>query len=424
MKLFHLADLHLGKTIYERDLLEDQRLALEAVLEAARTERPALVILAGDVFDRAMPPPEAVSLFGDFVAGLKAADPAVTVAVIPGNHDSAQRLAMYSGVLGSVGVHVRAEAAMVREPVTVERDGEKARLWLLPFLTPGSIAAPPAVPAGEPAAGLAQGDLFADADRDAHGDAGPGRSGEAEPLRSQAALFAEAMRQVAPLLAAARAADPPGSPAADVLACHAFAAGGVSGDSERVFLGNAELVDASLFAAFDYVALGHLHRPQAAGRNGRYPGSLLAYSFGDADGDRGFLSVDLSRGRAEAALVPVRPLRRMVRVETDFDDALAGERWSSFEGDYVEAVLSDADAVLNPVEPLKRRFPFLLSVRQASFEREGGSPGERAPADDGPRREPLDDFRDFHAVMRGCPPEPDAEALFMELLAEARRAAE
>ena len=129
MRIFHLADLHLGKTLYERDLLEDQRHALSAVLETARAERPACVVLAGDVFDRAVPSAEAVTLLGEFAASLKAADPNLVVAMIPGNHDSAARLAYLSPVLAMAGVHIAADPGDCVRPVVVERGVERLRLW-------------------------------------------------------------------------------------------------------------------------------------------------------------------------------------------------------------------------------------------------------------------------------------------------------
>lgn len=408
MKLFHLADLHLGKSLYERDLIEDQRHALAAVLEAVAAERPACVVIAGDVFDRSVPPAEAVTLLGEFVASVRAAtrdeasDGAV-VAMIPGNHDSAARLAFLAPVLASAGVYVASDPSACDVPVVVESGGEAARLWLLPFLTPGAFGRPEPGPAA--AVADAQGDLFSDE--------------PAPVLRSQADMFAEAMRRVGAAMEKARAA---GAPAADVLVCHAFAAGGQPSDSERAFIGTAELVDGSAFEAFDYVALGHLHRPQSVGSRGRYPGSLLAYSFSETGSERGFLSVDLRPGSAVAAFRPVSPLRRMIRVEGRFDEVLADASLDAYAGDYIEAVLDDAAAVLNPMDALRRRFPFILSLRQAAFERSGETerPGYAA---DRTTVSVADDFAAFYREMLEREPDPDEAALFAELYEEASREA-
>lgn len=396
MKIFHLADLHLGKAVYGRELLEDQELILDQVLDSARRDKPAALVVAGDVFDRAVPSADAVRLFGRFIAGLKDLDPDMVVALIPGNHDSGARLAYLSAVLGRTGIHIRSDADECDTPVVVRRDGQTLRLWLVPFLTPGAFP-----PSEQPnASGL--GELFDDAARPV-------------TLRSQADLFSEAVRRI-------RAAKDGLSSAADVLVCHVFAAGGGASESERAFLGTAELVDASMFDAFDYAALGHLHRPQAAGSRGRYPGSPLRYSFADDESERGFLKVELRPGGADAELVPLKPLRAMRRIQGAFRELLDEVRWSGFEGDYVEAVLSDAEPVLNPVDALRRRFPWLLSVRQEAFEREqSDAPG--LPSAGAQARDIVDEFRSFHRVVLGRDTSANMEELFIEFLKEARDAA-
>lgn len=399
MRIFHLADLHLGKTLHEHDMLTDQRHALLAIVDAARSERPACTILAGDIFDRAVPPADAVTLLGEFVSGLKALDPTMTIAMIPGNHDSAARLAYLAPVLTGIGVHVAADPQACDRPVPVEHGSERARLWLVPFLNPGSFEAEP-VP-GPPAG--AQGSLF---------DEPPA------PLRSQAAMFAEAMHRIEAVKGPMRASDD----AIDILVCHAFAAGGQSSESERAFLGTAELVDGGAFDSFDYAALGHLHRPQPVGSKGRYPGSPLAYSFSETGGERGFLSVDIRRGSMAAEFRSIAPLHRMVRIAGSYDEVLSSPAYSAYVDDYVEAVLNDANAVLNPVDAIRKRFPWLLSLRQAAFERHGDEPSAaRAMSPAGTSA--ADDFVAFCREVRGTEPEPEDVALFAELYEEAEREA-
>jgi len=411
MRIFHLADLHLGKSLYERDLVEDQRHALDAVLEAARTERPACVLIAGDVFDRAVPSAEAVALLGQFAASLKAIDPGMVLAMIPGNHDSATRLAYLAPVLATAGVHVASDPEACEVPVVVERGGETLRLWLLPFLTPGAFSRP--APATTPPEGLSpgrQGELFGS-------DEEPVPAEGLTPLRSQADLFAEAMRRIGVAMEAAKAAGNGGG-AVDVLVCHAFAAGGASSESERAFLGTAELVDGSAFEQFGYVALGHLHRPQAVGSRGRYPGSILAYSFGESGCERGFLSVELSSMPPVVEFRSVKPLRRMVRVTGTYNQVLVDPEYDKYIEDYVEAVLDDAEAVLNPMDALRKRFPYIMSLRQAAFERDpdGDRPGYAA----GRASVSIeDDFAAFYREMSGKDPDADEAALFAELLKEA-----
>jgi len=382
------------------------------------------VLIAGDVFDRAVPSAEAVALLGQFAASLKAIDPGMVLAMIPGNHDSATRLAYLAPVLATAGVHVASDPEACEVPVVVERGGETLRLWLLPFLTPGAFSRP--APATTPHEGLSpgrQGELFGGEAETAGGlspePAFPGLAPEEglTPLRSQADLFAEAMRRIGVAMEAAKVAGNGGG-AVDVLVCHAFAAGGASSESERAFLGTAELVDGSAFEHFGYVALGHLHRPQAVGSRGRYPGSILAYSFGEAGCERGFLSVELSSMAPVVEFRAVKPLRRMIRVTGTYDQVLVDPEYNKYIEDYVEAVLDDAEAVLNPMDALRKRFPYIMSLRQAAFERDpdGDRPGYAA----GRASVSIeDDFAAFYREMSGKDPDADEAALFAELLKEA-----
>lgn len=462
MKFFHLADLHLGKSVYEHSLLPDQQHFLDQVTAAVRAESPAAVIIAGDVFDRAVPPPEAVRLFGDFLAGLKAIDPGLVIAVIPGNHDSATRLSFASGILGLSGVHIRAEAKDAAIPVMVQRGGEQARLWLLPFLSPGALTPemfpevmlplgdqpsremPPEVQSSEiqfPGSSIqARGELQG---LETASIAASSEPGEPSLLRSQADLFAAAIYMIQRAMASApmgqispagqvagnqpadeQASDLLASPSpavANILVCHAFATGGAAGESERVFLGSAELVDPALFEAFDYVALGHLHRCQSAGAKGRYAGSPIAYAFSEGLVDRGFLVVEVHAGSYSTEFRLVKPLRRMVRVSGSYDQVLKDQRWQEYEGDYIEAILDDADAVLNPMGPLRERFPFLLSLKQAVFHRgqESGPDPQSGLGGEPEGTLAEDDFVAFHQELRGCPPDPALMDLFIQLYREA-----
>jgi len=430
MRIFHLADLHLGKSIFEHDLIEDQRHALKAVAGLLAVERPACMIISGDVFDRAVPSADAIDLLGEFVAEIKGIDPGIVLAIIPGNHDSAARLAFMASVLASAGVHIAADADTCDEPVLVERDGERARLWLVPFLTPGAFfSAAEAAASPENAVREVQPDLFDELP--VHNrDEQTGQSDQPGILRSQAELFNEAMRRVQQARFRGHKADrdpvsdvKTGGRVYDVLVCHVFARGGQPSESEREFLGNAELVDGTVFNTFDYVALGHLHRPQAAGIKAMYPGSMLAYTFGETGVERGFLSVDVSPGAMTAEFRAIKPLRAMVRVQGRYDEILKDASHESFSTDYVEVLLEDSMAILNPMDALRKRFNNILSLRQAVFERSGtvttggGSSASGASS-------VTDDYRAFHREMFGSEPFAEDSALFAELCVEASREAQ
>ena len=468
MRILHVADLHLGRTLHERDLIPDQRAMFDAMLEVLSARRVDVLLLAGDIYDRAIPPPEAIALFDDFLSRAAALPDGPVIIVIPGNHDSAARLSFGAGLFARAGLHIRTRPEEAVSPIRVERHGEKVLFWALPYLNPGAffrasgpaspgpavsgagnVASPPGAPrpAAEGAGGARgkararggrQAELFEDrpsidgacvagADCVA-GDEAPGvRAGDgtASPpsLRSQAELFAEAMDRITPLL-------DPESP--NVLVAHCFAAGGRAGGSERSFIGGAEEVPVSSFEAFDYAALGHLHRRQAAGPRARYPGTPLAYSFDEAAAspEKGFLLVELAKGSFTEELVALEPLHRLSRVEGSHEELSAPGAFPAFRGDYVEARLTDLDPVLDPVDALRANFPNLLSVRQAAFELAeplagGEASAEAAAAQGAACRGPeavMADFRSFFGEVRRTEPDAETEALFAELVKEAEHA--
>lgn len=450
MLLVHVADLHLGKSLRERSLLEDQALMLEALLGLLARERPAALLVAGDVYDRAVPPPEAIRLFDSFLSRALEAAPDMALVVIPGNHDSAARLSFGSSLLARAGLHMRTRPADFLEPILVEREGERCAIWALPYLEPGAdfgaargvaagrpteSAAAPVAP--RPPATLRPGELpFDAAEEPAPGLASAGSAAAtpsaaaaaaAEPrLRGQNELLAEALDLVRPRLL-------PDSP--NVLLAHCFAAGGRTAESERAFVGLAEQVDAGLLDPFDYAALGHLHRPQPAGARGRYAGSPMAYSFAEAGEDRGFTLVETGPGGARARLEAYVPPRRLVRVSGLFADLAAPGAEPEAAAHHVEVLLLDPEPVLDPAESLRSNFPLVLSVRQAAFESAaagaeadaggppsaatGGAAAETLP----PEEAALGDFIAFHAEMRGAPPPEPLLGLFRSLASEASREA-
>ena len=389
MKFLHVADLHLGRVFHERSLIDDQRAMLDSLLDALASDDFAALVIAGDVYDRSIPPPEAVTLLGSALASLRRRFPALQVLIIPGNHDSADRLGYGDRLFAELGIHIVSDAERAAEPIFVEKDGERCAFFLLPFLTPGALS---------PRA-TAENDL-------------PILAAAAEPLRSQRDLAAEAASR----LEEARKKAMDAGAAAAVLVAHLFASGGAESESERVFLGTAERVDIGRFAAFDYVALGHLHRPQAVAPNAWYAGSPLAYSFDEAGREKVFLSVGVGRdaadGKPAVAMVPVAPLRRLRRLAGPFDSFLEPRSYADAREDYLEIALEDIRLTENPLALLRDRFPYLLSVKQdaalAAARAAAGAAGPaRSPAEG--RRGAAEDFEAFLADLYGAPDEAEVE---------------
>lgn len=373
IKFLHTADLHLGKSFHEYFLIEDQAFMLEQLERILADPSYAALIIAGDVFDRSIPPQEAVELFGGFLGRVKAARPGLAVLIIPGNHDSASRLSYGRELFAGMGVHITRDEAGARRPVMVESGGQSCACFLLPFL---------------------------------YSPASRGLEEESTAL------------EVARQKAVSGGAD------FTLLAAHLFCRGGQGAGSERNFLGQAEQVDPALFAGFDYVALGHLHRPQKAGANAWYAGSPLAYSFDEAGAEKCFLSVELSCGpktRSNNELLvkalPVVPLRPLARLEGPFSRFLkdTGEELKKAENCFLEISLTGSELTENALPILRRRFPFLLMVRQdqARSALNAGIAPERSAG-----RTALDDFREFLQDIYGELDEVGSEKLetFAEIL--------
>lgn len=373
MKLFHTSDWHLGRMLYGRSLLEDQRWFLQEVfLPAVERERPACVILAGDVYDRQIAPPEAIRLFDATLARL--VELRVKVCIISGNHDGADRMALLKGALRQSGVYFATALEDAFSPVVLEEQGEILQLFLLPYFDTSQA-------------------------REYLGD---------DSLRGEGACFRALVEKLRPLFL-------PG--AGHLLVSHCFAAGSQTSDSEStLFVGGSGQVPPSLFDSFDYVALGHLHGPKKAGDRGRYSGSPLQYSVDEANQKKGFVSLDWTGHEMLQEFVPVTPLRQVRRVTGLFQTLLEAGKQSPCE-DYLELVLEDTSPVMLAAERLRPYYPNLLAVSNPWMA--SGVTGERAS-----RLKGQDEATVFSSFLREVcqlEPSPQDEALFQEILTGLRK---
>jgi exonuclease SbcD len=326
MRFLHTSDWHLGKTLCNASLLDDQAHMLDQILLAIREVRPEALVIAGDIYDRAVPPKEAVSLLDSFLVRV-IREEKVPVLIIAGNHDSPERLGFGASFLGEQGLFVA--GAWSPEPVLLGR----VAFHLVPYGDPATV-------------------------RFALGD---------DRIRThQDALTAQ--------LAAVRAKHPPGH--RSVVVAHAFVTGGLVSESELALaVGGAGEVDGSLFADFDYTALGHLHRPQDVGGMTRvhYAGSLLKYSASEAGQVKSMTLVDLPEVGPVVTepwvLVPRRDLRRL---KGHFQELLTGNAPGPRE-DYLFVELLDQGPVLDAVVRLRQVYPNLLGVQGPA--EQGNDPG-------------------------------------------------
>ncbi len=356
----HTADWHLGKKLLGYDRLEEQTRFLDSLEGLVRDDAVDALLICGDIFDRSVPPVEALSLFGDFLERMAALR--CRVIAIAGNHDSAERLGFAGGLLERSGVHLSTSVQQALRPILLSSRGVEVEVFALPFADPQSLTAE-----------LAQ-----------HTDA----SLDPDAFRHHGAAVEAYVRSLPQRGARAR-----------VLLAHVFCIGGQeTPESERpISSGGASLVSPSIFAGFDYVALGHLHRPQRVGgrEHIRYAGSPLQYSIAEHAHPKSVTVVDIEAGDESAYQVRPRALqldsgRKIVVLKDRFEALLTDDRYEAHRNDFVAAYYVDESYVLNAAARLQERFPCLLQALSARVATAIEVPDARTRADS--PRELLEGF--------------------------------
>ncbi len=323
MRFLHTADWHLGRNLHGFDLLDDQAYILEQIIAMAEDSAVDAVIIAGDVYDRALPPADAVELFDDALNRL-AVDLAVPVLIIAGNHDSGPRLAFGARLLAAQGVHIAGPGTATPYTCALDDRHGPVRVTLLPYAEPAHVRH------------ALDDDSLHDHDR---------------ATRARLARLSERGQR-------------------HVLVAHLFALGGGTSDSERpLSVGGAEQVAIDAFAGFSYTALGHLHRPQAFNAQRiAYAGSPLAYSLSEADQTKSVSLVELDKaGSVHIERLPLSPKRAVRRVRGRLDDILA----MPASNDYLGITLNDAGALYDPLGKLRARFPHVVHIDRPAYTPQG-----------------------------------------------------
>ena len=386
MRLLHTSDWHLGRTLHRADLREAQVAFLDSLVDTVRAEQVDVVVVAGDVYDRAIPPLDAVMLCGEALLRLR--DTGARVVVVSGNHDSACRLGFGSGLVDAAGVHLRTRPAAVAEPLLVADDDGPVAIYAVPYLEPDAVRSElPPDPAGSATAGN-------------------------EPLRGHAGVLGRATDCIRADLATR------GSPRSVVLA-HAWVGGGATSDSERdITVGGVGGVPAATFAGFTYTALGHLHAPQTLAPDLRYSGSPLPYSFSEADHRKGCWLVDLdAKGLAGVSLVPAPQVRPLSVLRGTLADLLGSRAYDGRENHFVSVTLTDPAHPGEAMSRLRSRFPHVLVLSWEPVGRQHDGRDYRT------RLRGLDDAAiaaEFVEHVRGTPPTAGERTLVYRALEAGR----
>jgi exonuclease SbcD len=362
MRFLHTSDWHLGRSLHRADLRDAQAAFLDHLVETARAERVDAVLVAGDVYDRAIPPVDSVELYEDALVRLRAVG--TRVILISGNHDSARRLGVNSALVDAAGVHLRTRPGRLAEPVTLHDEHGPVAIYGVPYL--------------EPAVGLpvvSRGDDIAQPHADAADVAAPRQ-------RGHAAVLGEAVARI-------RADATASGATRTVVMAHAWVAGGAddaerkeeakrqaSGSERDISVGGIGYVPVSLFDGFNYVALGHLHGQQTLTEHVRYSGSPLPYSFSEKHHKKGSWLVEVGvdgKTRAERVLAPVS--RQLTELGGRIDDLLTSAEHEHHTGDFVAITLTDAARPEAAMDRLRRRFPHILTLE---FKPEGVTADRRS----------------------------------------------
>lgn len=373
MKFLHTSDLHLGKSVNDFSMVEEQRVMLHQISGIAKAEAVDAVVIAGDVYDRSIPPAEAVTLLSDFLS--ETAREKIPVLMISGNHDSPERLSFAEGPLQKSGIYIAGREEPVRQ-VTLYDDLGPVHFFLLPFFKPALV--------------------------------GEKTSQEAvQRVLAGGSLCAEER---------------------NVLITHFFVTAGgcmpeLSEAESRVDVGNIDNIDASLFQAFDYTALGHIHKSQSIGEGEVcYSGAPLAYSFAEAGNEKSVQLVTLrQKGKVMVERRILRPLHRMRIVEGFLEELLKNTESEAEREDYIQARLLDQEELIDPIGQLRSVYPHIMQIVFAGRAERERTEGDYEPQNAHRTKSMQELFSEFYNLVRKEPMEEAEEELIAELIEELKK---
>ena len=392
MRILHTGDLHIGKTVNNFNMLEDQKHVLTQMVELVKEKKAEVFIIAGDVYDRAIPTAEAVSVFDDFIEKLHEAG--VEILCISGNHDSPERLSFAQEILEKKGVHFAGVYKGQCKQVRLKDEDGPVVFTLMPFVKPALLSQS----TSDMAVRCMLSDTFCE-----------GKEADFKEVSAVIKKRSKEERQV--------------------LVTHYFVTNaGVSpqlSDSEsHVLVGGLDNVECALFDGFHYTALGHIHKQQRMDKNEEangavmYAGAPLAYSFSECGQQKGIMYIELNKDGIKCMEnIPLVPLRRMRKLKGDLisltNPMIAGMESTE---DYLQITLTDEEELIDPIGTLRRVYP---NVMQLLFEkRERETVGEfRARAD--VEKKPVTElFSDFYELIRGQKPDEDRMNVIREVVEE------
>jgi exonuclease SbcD len=318
MKLVHLSDLHLGKRVNEFSMIEDQEYILTRIINAIDDEKPQVVVIAGDIYDKAVPSAEAVELFDDFLVRLSKRE--LKVLVISGNHDSPERIAFGSRLMNHSGVYMSPVYDGNIEAISLDDEYGSVDFFLLPFIKPAHVKK-----------------FYPEVEIESYTDA-----------------IKKAVEEMH--------VDPDKR---NVIITHQFVTGASLCESEERSVGGSDSIEGSVFDEFDYVALGHLHGPQKMGRETvRYCGTPLKYSFSEANHKKSISIIEFfEKGNIKIRETPLLPRRNLVEIRGKYNDLVEKSFYSDLNrDDYYHITLLDEEDILDAIAKLRVIYPNIMKL--------------------------------------------------------------
>lgn len=364
MKLFHLSDLHIGKRVNEFSMLEDQKYILGQILKAAKEHQPEGIILAGDIYDKPVPAAEAVQVFDDFLTSLN--EMGLPVFMISGNHDSPERVSYGGRLMKKSSIYVAPVYEGKTEKVEFTDEYGKVCIHLLPFIKPAVVR---------------------------HAFEGGEFEKEAEAVCDHQSAVKMAVSHM-----------DIDTDVRNVLIAHQFVTGAMRCESEEVSVGGLDNVDASVFDAFDYVALGHIHSPQAVGRDQvRYCGTPLKYSFSEAGQEKSITVVELKeKGNVDISAIFLRPLRDMRKIRGSYMEVTAKSFYENENcDDYLHVTLIDEEDILDGLQKLRVIYPNIMQLEYDNRRTRGNMELTAAQAVE--KKSEMELFMEFYELQNNQP---------------------
>lgn len=319
MKFLHLSDLHIGKRVNEYSMIEDQRYILTEIINIIDDEKPDAILIAGDIYDKSVPPTDAVELFDEFIYKLSKRN--LKTFIISGNHDCAERLSFASRLIKESGVYLSPVYDGKVSPIALDDEYGKINIWMLPFIKPAHVR----------------------------------RYFEEKTIES----YTDALKTVIDAMNI-------NTNERNILITHQFVTGAERSESEEISVGGTDNVDASVFNVFDYTALGHIHRPQnCTSEKIRYSGTPLKYSFSESADKKSVTVTELKeKGNLIIKTVPLIPMRDMVEIKGKYEEIMLRDFYTdtSYGEDYVHITLTDEEDIPDAAGKLRTVYHNLMKL--------------------------------------------------------------